>query len=109
MVVAALKNIGDPLYRLIEAEGREHDTLVLPTATGFTPISHPQNTQAQRRYVQSYAYDEVGNILRMKHDSGGVTQWHPGYDYALTGNRLLKTSLPGDDVNDPATYTTPYL
>jgi len=98
----------DAIYRLIEAEGREHDTLSQPTATGFTPISHPQNTQAQRRYVQSYTYDSVGNILRMKHDSGGVTQWHRGYDYAFAGNRLLKTSLPGDDLNDPQTYSAPY-
>lgn len=98
----------DPVYRLIEAEGREHDPLTQPTATGFTPINHPQNTQAQRRYVQSCVYDQVGNIKRMKHASGGVTQWHRGYDYASDGNRLLKTSLPGDDVDDEQTYTAPY-
>ena len=93
----------DPLYRLIAATGREHDGLAQPTAAGFAPIAHPQDTQAQRNYLQTYTYDPVGNILRMKHVSGGVTVWHRGYDYAQDGNHLLKTSLPGDDPDDPQT------
>ena len=44
----------------------------------------------------------------MKHVSGGVTVWQRGYDYAQDGNRLLKTSLPGDDVDDPQTYSDTY-
>ncbi|HHM13107.1 MAG TPA: hypothetical protein ENJ16_06105, partial [Planctomycetaceae bacterium] len=31
-----------------------------------------------------------------------------GYDYAPAGNRLLKTSLPGDDLSDPQTYSANY-
>ena len=98
----------DPLYRLIAATGREHDGLAQPTAAGFAPIAHPQDTQAQRNYLQTYTYDPVGNILRMKHVSGGVTVWQRGYDYAQDGNRLLATSLPGDDVDDPQTYSDTY-
>ena len=30
------------------------------------------------------------------------------YDYAQDGNRLLATSLPGDDVDDPQTYSDTY-
>jgi RHS repeat-associated protein len=98
----------DPVYRLVEATGREHDGLAQPTAAGFAPIAHPQDTQAQRNYVQSYVYDPVGNIERMKHVSGGVTVWHRGYKYADGGNRLEKTSLPGDDVEDPGDYSESY-
>jgi len=50
----------DPLYRLIAATGREHDGLAQPTAAGFAPIAHPQDTQAQRNYLQTYTYDPVG-------------------------------------------------
>ena len=83
-------------------------SLAQPTAAGFAPIAHPQDTQAQRNYLQTYTYDPVGNILRMKHVSGGVTVWQRGYDYAQDGNRLLATSLPGDDVDDPQTYSDTY-
>jgi RHS repeat-associated protein len=98
----------DPLYRLTQATGREHDALPQPTAEGFAPIAHPQDTQAQRNYLQTYTYDPAGNILRMKHSSGGVTVWHRGYTYATTGNRLLATTLPGDDLEDPEDYSEPY-
>ena len=98
----------DPTYRLTEATGREHATLTLPTPEGFAPIAHPQDTQAQRSYTQVYTYDPVGNITRMTHKVGGVVDWARGYDYAASGNRLLATSLPGDDVDDPATYTATY-
>jgi RHS repeat-associated protein len=98
----------DPLYRLTQATGREHDALPQPTAEGFAPIAHPQDTQAQRNYAQTYTYDPAGNILRMKHSSGGVTVWHRGYTYATTGNRLLATTLPGDDLEDPEDYSEPY-
>jgi RHS repeat-associated protein len=45
----------------------------------------------------------------MKHSSGGVTVWHRGYTYATTGNRLLATTLPGDDLEDPEDYSEPYI
>ncbi|MCB9569007.1 MAG: hypothetical protein H6710_17635 [Myxococcales bacterium] len=78
-------------YRPIAATGREHDGLAQPTAAGFAP------------YLQTYTLDPVGDILRMNHVSGAVTVWHRGYDYAQDGNHLLKTSLPGDDPDDPQT------
>jgi len=80
----------------------------MPTPEGFAPIAHPQDVQSQRNYVQLYTYDPVGNIARMTHKVGGVVDWARGYDYAASGNRLLATSLPGDDVDDPETYTATY-
>ena len=46
----------------------------------------------------------------MKHQGGteaspGSVLWHRGYHYATGSNLLLKTSLPGDDVEDPDTYS----
>ncbi|MCY0993949.1 RHS repeat-associated core domain-containing protein [Nannocystis sp. ILAH1] len=99
----------DPTYRLIEATGREHDALAKPTPAGFTPIAHPQDTQAQRLYKQLYTYDSVGNIREMAHRVivGNVEQvaWRRGYLYATAGNRLTYTNVPGDNVDDPQSYT----
>ncbi|MDC0721967.1 RHS repeat domain-containing protein [Nannocystis bainbridge] len=98
----------DPSYRLISATGREHATLTMPTAEGFAPIARPQDIQAQRSYTQKYTYDSVGNILRMKHESGMSVVWERGYAYHLGGNRLQATSDPLDDIDDPLNYTVPY-
>ncbi|MEZ4452528.1 MAG: hypothetical protein R3B09_23895 [Nannocystaceae bacterium] len=69
----------------------------------------PQDVQAQRNYVESYTYDAVGNIKRLLHTSGMDTPWDRRYHYADTGNRLLKTSVPGDlDLDDHITYTGLY-
>jgi hypothetical protein len=37
---------------------------------------------AMRRYVQRYAYDPVGNILRMQHLPAGASGWTRHYQYA---------------------------
>jgi RHS repeat-associated protein len=102
----------DALYRLLSAEGREHGSLAQPAhgdpALGDLP--HDNDGSAVRTYLETYLYDEVGNILRMKHQGGteaspGSVLWHRGYHYATGSNVLLKTSLPGDDVEDPDTYS----
>jgi YD repeat-containing protein len=102
----------DALYRLLSAEGREHGSLAQPAhgdpALGDLP--HDNDGSAVRTYLETYVYDEVGNILRMKHQGGteaspGSVLWHRGYHYATGSNVLLKTSLPGDDVEDPDTYS----
>lgn len=106
-------------YRLTAATGREHAVLTMPTPNGFTPISHPQDTQAQRNYVQEYTYDPVGNIRLMMHRVGPpdflTVDWKRAYDYSPDGisaqisNRLRATSLAGDDINDPSSFSSiPY-
>jgi RHS repeat-associated protein len=103
----------DSLYRLVLARGREHSSLSQPTHSDFTPepLPHPNDPAPLRNYEQTYAYDEVGNITRMAHQAGNgsfTEIWTRGYDYDGYGNRLLATSLPGDDVEDPETYSATY-
>jgi RHS repeat-associated protein len=111
----------DPLYRLINATGREH---VGQTGTGAlappqqitnddsfrTGLPWPGEGNAMGNYTETYTYDAAGNILSMGHQVGsaGWTRW---YTYAETsqivaaetGNRLSTTSLPGDLPSGPYT------
>jgi RHS repeat-associated protein len=100
----------DPLYRLIEASGREHPGQVGVSSqpAPFQPppgsIPHPNDTQALLKYTETYVYDDVGNIERIRHatqhadNSQGPawTQWTRRYRNATDSNRLLGTSEPGD-------------
>ena len=69
------------------------------------PLPHPNNSEAMRPYTESYEYDGVGNILSMIHQANGGS-WTRYYQYPADSNRLLTTSLPGDDPNGP--YTGEY-
>ncbi len=86
----------DPLYRLIQASGREHPGQQ-PTNTDsyLHAIPHPNDTGALIRYIENYSYDQTGNMLSMQHSASGGN-WTRGYQYSTTGNRLLATSAPGD-------------
>jgi RHS repeat-associated protein len=104
----------DALYRLIEATGREHISQGQPTHSELTPGPQPETSDpaALRLYVESYTYDLVGNVLEVEHEalSSPAASWTRGYHYdpPNDGNRLLATSLPGDDVEDPETYSAEY-
>ncbi|PRQ09355.1 SpvB/TcaC N-terminal domain-containing protein [Enhygromyxa salina] len=112
VVEAANSYTYDATYRLIEATGREHAT------QGTTQRTHEQlpvgpqpmtsDPSAMRRYTQRYAYDSVGNILKMQHVPAAGTGWTRRYEYAHDGNRLLATSAPGDAANGPYTHTYSY-
>ena len=74
----------DPLYRLVAATGREHQSQTLSGDQNSAPDalaqSIPASTdmQALRLYTQRYGYDPVGNIKRMPADSasfGSVNAW----------------------------------
>ncbi|MCB0577597.1 MAG: hypothetical protein KDC61_23755, partial [Saprospiraceae bacterium] len=104
----------DPLYRLVNAEGREqigqssqpnkpqHDFIV-------TADINPGDGQAMRRYTQTYVYDALGNILEVRHQAGQGTNhantWTRKYHYAepsalnpsRISNRLSKTTILGND------------
>ena len=102
----------DAIYRLIEATGREH-LGQLPNNGNrpprpFSPndsfrvnLQHPGDGNAMGRYLQRYEYDQVGNILSMRHR--GTDPSHPGwkrcYQYADDSNRLLSTGGPRDAAN----------
>ncbi|HNP51632.1 MAG TPA: SpvB/TcaC N-terminal domain-containing protein [Nitrosomonas nitrosa] len=98
----------DALYRLIQAEGREHaaqnnfqrdDADFLPVIG----IPFANSPEALQRYIEAYAYDLVGNILGMTHTGGAVQRWKRCYQYAQDSNRLLATGGAGElqNISDP--------
>ncbi|MES2673777.1 MAG: SpvB/TcaC N-terminal domain-containing protein [Pseudomonadota bacterium] len=93
--------IYDALYRLIQAEGREHATQnnIQRDAKNIGPsigIPSSNNPEALQGYKQDYEYDPVGNILGMHHTGGGAKSWVRWYQYALDSNQLLATKSPSD-------------
>jgi RHS repeat-associated protein len=93
----------DAINQLIRATGREHvgqSSQVDQNDPAIQPLPHPNNGEAMRRYTEHYEYDEAGNLLAMIHQAtdGG---WTRSYQYAAESNRLLSTSLPGDDLGGP--------
>lgn len=59
----------DPLYRLIEASGRESDRPPPPPPWDEAPRGDdPTRTRA---YAERYDYDAVGNLLRLQHQAAG--------------------------------------
>jgi len=116
----------DAMYRLIEAEGREHigqcqlDQLgSAPTLRDY-PFLGPSapnanDLQALQTYIERYNYDIAGNILQMKHQAGNSVSWTRAYQYAqasyvdtnVNSNQLSNTTLqPGGSqaVKEPYTY-----
>lgn len=111
----------DPLYRLIEATGREHLGQAAPpphrpgppgaTDDGRAGLPQPGDGAAMARYVERYGYDEVGNVRRMAHRPADRAHggWTRDYLYrepsllepARHGNRLTGTAparaLPSPD------------
>ena len=66
----------DPLYRLIEATGREHlgqNGVPIPHSADDAlrcRLPHPGDGTKMGTYTERYAYDAVGNFLTMKHIGG---------------------------------------
>src|SRR5690606_22021775 len=57
---------------------------------------HANDLQALVRYTERYRYDLVGNIERVSHRANSAG-WTRCYQSASDSNRLIGTSLPGDD------------
>jgi RHS repeat-associated protein len=117
----------DPLYRLIQAKGREHlgqngGVLNAPQQgtnddSFCTRLPQPGDGKAMGNYTETYTYDPVGNFLTMVHQvSSG--NWTRFYTYtepsqivtspAETCNRLSTTSMPSDPSGGPYTATYSY-
>ena len=95
----------DPLYRLVQATGREHpgqQPKHTDPVRGTVP--HQNDLQALLRYTEQYEYDEAGNITGMTHTTDS-NSWSRAYQYSTTSNKLLGTSAPGDP---PGTYSYTY-
>jgi RHS repeat-associated protein len=96
----------DPLYRLVQATGREHASI------GTTQLDHndqpirnlplPTDPSAVRSYQEQYTYDLVGNLLELFHSAGGgANTWTRTCAYISGTNRLASNTIPGGS----ATYT----
>ena len=112
----------DAIYRLIKATGREHlgQTANPPTPYDEFNFFHirrdPNDPHVMGRYGEEYSYDEVGNILFVRHRAADPQNpgWKRCYQYAENSNRLLSTSNPKtahnpDDACSPHYATTPVL
>lgn len=97
----------DALYRLIQAEGKEH---IAQTQHGpqdnwndqaFLKQYQPGDDLAWRTYTQTYQYDAVGNFLQMQHIANGGS-WTRSYESETNNNRLKSTTV-GDQ-----TYEYPH-
>jgi len=90
----------DALYRLIEAEGREHiaqNNFNSEDNWNDLPflVQHQVNDpMAWRNYTQTYGYDGVGNIRQMRHQAQGGN-WTRTYEYETDSNRLQSTTVAG--------------
>ncbi len=111
----------DSLYRLIEAQGREH---IAQVAFDFAPADNNNrdqpfaglraginDLQALRNYTERYQYDQVGNFAQIRHIANGGS-WTRQYSYqeasliepALNNNRLSGTTV-GNGVTHAESYT----
>jgi RHS repeat-associated protein len=100
----------DAIYRLVEANGREH---VAQSELDSGPAAenrrdypflgtraNPLDLQALRNYTERYEYDEAGNFLFLRHLAKNWN-WHRSYEYSADSllepgtknNRLTKTEV----------------
>ncbi len=91
----------DPLYRLTEAEGREHAGQAIDFGPednwqdqSFLKQYNPGDVMAWRNYRQRYRYDPVGNIERIRHIANQGS-WTRNLAYAADSNRLNSADVDG--------------
>jgi len=93
----------DAIYRLIEATGREHESMTAchyqtsgKKHTEFLPLHQSTaNAQALINYIETYQYDKSGNITQTKHDSklGTIRRTRiRNQTYSTRNNRILKSN-----------------
>jgi YD repeat-containing protein len=87
----------DALYRLLYATGRENQ----PTSTNpYFNRERSHTASSTNNYSQKYSYDQMGNILKLKHentDSGPgnfVRTFNDGLTYGST-NKLASVTIGG--------------
>ncbi len=89
----------DPLYRLKEAEGREHAGQAINFGQcdnwqdkAFLKSYSPIDDMAWRNYSQKYSYDPAGNIMETNHNANGGS-WKREYKYETQSNRLKESKI----------------
>ena len=100
----------DALYRLVKAKGREHkNSAAFNTGDNTDDGNYLQSSNmpwdmgALQNYCQRYTYDQVGNILSLKHIAtvGGYTR---EYNYDNGNNHLLHTDVNSDVLPQPPSF-----
>lgn len=105
------------IYQLTHATGREHANRVNDSERSaeeseFVPqLPHENDDLSLRTYREEYDYDLMGNLLELRHRyqplNGGGSGWTQRFRYAYQEdradrtNRLIASSLPGDQANGP--------
>jgi RHS repeat-associated protein len=86
----------DPLYRLIEAGGREQSANPLKPWE-YLPNGGNANDPVQtRQYTENYTYDAVGSLTKLEHFYGiGTGKWVRDYVTESTSNRLASMTSAG--------------
>jgi RHS repeat-associated protein len=94
----------DPLYRLLEANGRECD---LPPDLPWDDTTRCTDLTRTRAYSETYRYDDVGNTTQLSHTANRVFSFLPNsnrlatvtigqttiaYTYDANGNLISETS-----------------
>ncbi len=104
--VASASNsyVYDALYRLIEADGREHIGQLSRPQIDYndsprTNLPLPSEGHAMRRYQDRYTYDAVGNILRVIHSAAGG-DWTSVYHYGDSSRDAANNRLTGTNVGE---------
>ena len=107
VVTASSQYVYDAIYRLLQANGREHAGQAQDSQPEYdwndsprVGLPQPGDGQAMRGYLEQYKYDSVGNILTVVHQADNGN-WTRRYAYDTQSNRLLSTSLPGDATTAP--------
>ena len=77
----------DPLYRLLNATGRESNTQSSSVIWNDPPIAQVPNAQNSRVYTQAFQYDKLGNILKKIHTATG-NSFTRRYNYQSGANKL---------------------
>ncbi len=97
----------DAIYRLINAQGREHAGQNAP-GDQFDPdktqdgsgnrLVLPGDMNAMQRYEQQYSYDEAGNLLQLIHNAGNgafTNRWTRVLTCNTVNNQLQTMSAGG--------------
>ena len=97
-VSASSGYVYDAIYRLLEADGREHASAPSsPWTSEDDPrrpiLPLPGDGHAMRRYRERYCYDAVGNLRELIHAASDHGGWRRRYDYGEgdRNNRLTRT------------------
>jgi RHS repeat-associated protein len=104
----------DAVYRLAEATGRAH---LGQSAGGEVrpgpPDPHPADGTAMARYTERYTYDQVGNLLELRHTDDDPARTPSVLRYAYEEGSLLEptrlsnrltSTTPGAGPTAPYTY-----